>query len=148
MTEEVEEKPVSFPTVLYFQDPVRGMLRQEFATMEPYAAAREAGWHSSLASFGVETHPSQPGMSMAIEASVPTAASAGVNLQELTTTLETLHLQRDQMAEALQVLTQRVTALEVLAQSLSEPPPPPPEVARTTAAASEDEPHRPRERRT
>jgi hypothetical protein len=140
MTEPVEEKPVSFPTILYLQHPDKRMFTQQFDDAASYELARAAGWRSSPASFGVETHPSQPGLALSQGTLLAPASPTSIDLSETTALLLSLQIQLEQMSRDLVQLTQRVAVFETAAPAGRARPP---EVARTTSqdpTSAPDEP--------
>lgn len=137
MVDTTEHREVSYPTTLYFQHSDGRMLNQVFDDPVSYESARQAGWHASPADFGVETHPSQPGLAAAMEPSVM-ASPAAVDLSELTALLLSIQVQHEQTAQAVRQLTERVHQLEMMGQA-HEAAPHAPHVARTGHMGTEDD---------
>jgi hypothetical protein len=129
MAEGTEVPVVTLPTWLYFQRPDGRMLSQVFDDEVSYDAARKAGWHSSPASFGVETHPSQPGVAAAAQVVSPSPTS--VDLSEVTALLLAMQVQQEHANQAIRDLTARVVHLE------QPPEPHPAHVAHTVPRPTE-----------
>jgi hypothetical protein len=130
---ESEVREVSFPTTLYFQHPDKRMIPQVVADQAAYDAARAAGWRSSPSSFGVETHPSQPGLA-ASQRSFDEPAQATASMAEVTGMLVSLQAHVEHTHQILLDLAQRLGTLETAAHT--GPAARPPEVARTPSAGS------------
>lgn len=101
------------PSMLYFQQDGQLVSRQ-FEDREAYDAALEAGWKTSPADFGIETHPSTPTQVAMGAALAPPAVAQAVSaeMQEAITVLLTMRTQHEAMVANLAGLAERVTALE------------------------------------
>jgi hypothetical protein len=145
MADVAEVKPVEFPTWLYFKHPDGRLMSQVFDDEASYSAARAAGWHSSPASFGIETHPSNPVMLMTPADGTPVLPGASAqDIAEITAILTALQAQLDTLLTSLQAqldtLAARCTLLEslVTAWTAEHRAPPPAPVVHTTHLPEDD----------
>ena len=112
MTEPVEEKPVSFPTILYLQHPDKRMFTQQFDDAASYELARAAGWRSSPHRLGWKRIRASRGWRSPRSTLLAPASPTSIDLSETTALLLSLQIQLEQMSRDLVQLTQRVAVFE------------------------------------